>query len=146
MLYVNMSIPLLPKSSVKAKIDEVDDVFSYIGELGKFQVMIISLLSIMTLIGGYPVLIMYFAGHNPSWRCVVNSSYCKSNGTFSKTDTRYKDRCHMPRSEWEFTKPKEYSIVTSVSINLKNTFERSLASGGCPRGRDSLHFGTEVLM
>lgn len=99
-------------------VDNLDDILPFIGELGKYQIGLVFLMALMILVAGFPVLIMFFAGQNPPWKCVSNSTVCSLNGTFKSGDRDYKARCKMPRSEWEFTKPREYSIVTQVSYNL----------------------------
>ena len=95
-------------------IDNLDDVLPHVGELGKYQIFLIIIMALATLISGFPLLIMFFAGQNPPWQCETNSTLCKLNGTFKSGEKNYKARCSMPRSEWKFTKPKEYSIVTQV--------------------------------
>ena len=98
-----------PKSVIK----DPDDALQYVGELGLYQIRLVLMFSVFVLVGGYPTLIMYFAGHNPPWKC-SDYTICTLNGTLSSEDVHYKDRCSMPRSAWKFTKPKEYSIVTQV--------------------------------
>jgi len=95
-------------------IESLDDALPYVGELGKYQVMLISILALILLVTGFPILIMVFAGHNPPWQCETNSTICKLNGTFKSGEKNYEARCLMPRSEWKFTKPIEYSVVTQV--------------------------------
>ena len=95
-------------------IENLDDILPYVGELGKYQIILISIMALAILVAGFPVLIMFFAGQNPPWQCETNSTVCKLNGTFKSGEKNYEARCSMPRSEWKFTKPKEYSIVTQV--------------------------------
>lgn len=95
-------------------VENLDEILPYIGELGRYQMGLIFIMSLTILIAGFPVLIMFFAGQNPSWQCVTNSTTCTLNGTFKSGDKHYEDRCSMPRSSWTFTKPKDYSIVTQV--------------------------------
>ena len=75
--------------------------------------MLNAIFCIMLLPSTFQVLIMYFAALKPDWRCVDNSTVCTLNGTFSSSNEY---RCNIPRSEWEFTQPKEYSIVTEFDI------------------------------
>ena len=98
-------------------IKNLDDILPYVGEIGRYQIILIFLMSLMILVAGFPVLIMFFAGQNPPWQCVTNSTVCTLNGTFKSGDKNYKARCSMPRDDWMFTKPKEYSIVTQVKLN-----------------------------
>ena len=95
-------------------MESLDDALPYVGELGKYQVMLISIMALTILVTGFPVLIMVFAGDNPPWQCETNSTVCKLNGTFKSGENKYEARCSMPRSEWKFTKPIDYSIVTQV--------------------------------
>ena len=95
-------------------VDNLDDALPYVGELGKYQIVLICIVALAFFVAGFPVLIMFFAGQNPPWQCEKNSTVCKLNGTFKSGEKNYKARCSIPRSEWKFTKPKEYSIVTQV--------------------------------
>ena len=101
-------------------IDSLDDVLPYVGELGKYQIILIIIMALATLVAGFPVLIMFFAGQNPPWQCQTNSTVCRLNGTFKSGEKNYEARCSMPRSEWKFTKPIDYSIVTQVRRTCKN--------------------------
>ena len=95
----------------------MDEVLPMIGEFGKFQILLEIAFCIMIFPVSMLVLIPYFAQHNPPWQCVNNSTICPHNGTFGQSDDLYSFRCDIPRSEWEFTKPKDYSIMTEVSTN-----------------------------
>ena len=103
-------------------IQNLDDILPYVGELGKYQMILIAIMALAILLAGFPVLIMFFAGQNPPWQCVTNSTVCTLNGTYKSGDKNYKARCSMPRSEWKFTKPKEYSIVTQVHKTVLEMF------------------------
>ena len=107
------------------KINAIDEVLPYVGEFGKYQIILVFMLALMVLTAGFPVLIMYFAGQNPPWQCVYNSTVCNLNGTFKSGDKNYNHRCSIPRAEWQFTKPKDYSIVTQV-LELLLVLECSL--------------------
>lgn len=102
------------KSVEPVKVKDLDEILKYVGELGKYQMILIAMLALMILTAGFPVLIMFFAGQNPPWACAQNSTVCNMTGSFKSGDLFYEKRCSMPRSEWIFTKPKEYSIVTQV--------------------------------
>ena len=93
----------------------MDDVLPLIGEFGKFQILLEIAFCITIFPGSMLILIPYFVQHNPPWMCVANSTVCRLNGTYDTQSKFYEDRCKMPRSEWQFTKPKEYSIMTQVS-------------------------------
>lgn len=104
------------ENSKKAK-KNIDEMLAIVGEYGMFQKLVNLLLCIMTLPCIYHIMIMYFAADEPNWQCTKNSTTCVYNGTFSPKDMR---RCHqMERSDWEFTKPKDYSLVTYFDIHCE---------------------------
>ena len=98
------------------KVNTIDEILPYVGEFGKYQIMLVAMLSTMILASTFPILIMYFAGQNPAWKCVHNSTVCNLNGTFESGDDNYEFRCSIPRKDWQFTQPKDYSIVTQVTL------------------------------
>ena len=98
------------------KVNTIDEILPYVGEFGKYQIMLVAMLSTMILASTFPILIMYFAGQNPAWKCVNNSTVCNLNGTFESGDDNYEFRCSIPRKDWQFTQPKDYSIVTQVTL------------------------------
>eukprot|EP00795_Rhopilema_esculentum_P001443 gene1443-15868_t len=105
------------------KVNSIDEILPYVGEFGKYQIMMVSMLSTMILASGFPILIMYFAGQNPAWKCVHNSTVCSLNGTFESGDDNYEFRCSIPRKDWQFTQPKDYSIVTQVNLDILTSFK-----------------------
>ena len=102
------------KTSLIGNGIDVDQMLPYVVEFGKFQIVLEIMLCICEYAQALPVLIMYFAAHNPPWKCVAGSSSCTLNGTYTSSSKDYEFRCNIPRTEWEFTKPKDYSIVTQV--------------------------------
>lgn len=95
----------------------LDELLPIIGEFGRFQIAFDIALCILQAPGIMLIFLPYFSQHNPPWKCVTNSSTCSLNGTFSLASESYKARCQMPRSEWEYTEAKDYSIVTQVRIS-----------------------------
>lgn len=100
--------------AVSKKSLEIDEILTQIGEFGKFQILIEAAICISVMPTAMAVLLPYFTQYNPAWQCVATSDICTLNGTFTSSSKSYQDRCSMPRSEWEFTEPKDYSIVTQV--------------------------------
>lgn len=118
-----------------AKVVDIDEYLEYIGQFGKFQILLLLLFILLIMPSTYQTLIMAFVGHNTAWKCVFNSQpnmsltafhineikpnnnttrECRYQGDVKISDDNYKARCTMNRSLWEFTRPKEYSIVTDV--------------------------------
>eukprot|EP00795_Rhopilema_esculentum_P001190 gene1190-15553_t len=107
-------------SNIPTEPLSIDDVLPLIGEFGKFQILLEIAFCIMVFPGSMLILIPYFAQHNPPWMCIANSTVCRLNGTYDTQSKFYKERCKMPRSEWQFTKPKEYSIMTQACFKEEN--------------------------
>lgn len=95
------------------RVLSVDEILHVVGEFDRFQWTLDAILCVMIIPRTYMILIMYFAALKPEWKCVKNSTVCLYNTTMSSSDPA---RCSMPRSEWEFTEPKEFSIVTEFDI------------------------------
>ena len=95
---------------------KLDELLKFVGEFGRFQILFDIALCILLMPGMMLIFLPYFSQHNPPWKCVANSSSCLLNGTFSLASKSYKARCQMPRTEWEYTEAKEYSVVTQVRI------------------------------
>ena len=95
------------------KFVTIDDIIPYIGEFKKFQWILGAMFCTIVFPSTFPILIMVFGALDPRWRCANNSTVCLNNGTFSPEDPL---RCSLPRGEWEYTEPKEYSIVTWFDI------------------------------
>lgn len=109
----------------KHQILNVDEMLDVVGSYGKFQKLINLIFCIMTIPSFYQVMITYFAADDPKWRCAANSSLCHFNGSFENLDAR---RCSMQRSDWEYIRPKDYSIVTYFDVNCKDAWLMSLVS------------------
>ena len=95
-----------------SKYVSIEDMLKEIGEFGLFQQLLLALLCLSNMYGSQ-IVIMYFAGLNPSWKCTENSSVCLSSVTFPNTN---KSRCLMKRFDWEYTEQKEYSVTTQFDL------------------------------
>lgn len=104
----------------------IEDMLPLVGEFKLFQWILDSMFCIMMIPSTLQVLIMYFAALNPTWRCAMNSTMCLSNATFTH---EYNDiRCSMARSDWEYTEPREFSIVTFFDIYCDKEYLIHLSS------------------
>lgn len=119
----------------------IDEMLTYAGEFGRFQLIIQVLLCLMQFPPTFPSLIMYFAALNPTWKCASpgNNTYCNSTRIFPKTDS---SRCDMPRDAWVYTKHKHYSIVTQFDIHCSNHWIVYLTTSLCFAG---MAFGSIVM-
>lgn len=98
------------------------------------------------------MLYLYFLGNNPSWRCVIQPNatssqnvtrttgndssavVCQVAGDIKVGDDYYDARCNMDRSLWEYSKDKDYSIVTEVyygHFKISVTFEDTVLWVAC---------------
>ncbi|XP_057304312.1 uncharacterized protein LOC130641507 [Hydractinia symbiolongicarpus] len=102
----------------------IDEMLTHVGEFGLFQWLLDAMFCVMVFPQSYQVLIMYFAALNPDWQC-VNGTECPYNGTLNSKNT---SRCDMQRSSWEYTKPKDYSIVTEFDIICGKEWQIHLTS------------------
>ncbi|XP_066920689.1 organic cation transporter protein-like [Clytia hemisphaerica] len=118
-----------PSQETKRAVD-VDEYLEYVGRFGRCQILLLLLFCLIIIPSTYQTLVMSFAGHNPSWRCVIQPNVTNANSTSSSNDTDhcsvagdisskddyYKARCQMNRSLWEYAKDKDYSIVTEWDL------------------------------
>lgn len=116
------------KKVTNAKYVDVDEYLEHVGEFGKFQMLITLIFCFILTPLAYQVLIMNFVADSPTWRCVdrplnvstsnryqnMTQQECKLMGEIGPDDGSFKDRCTMKRSSWEFTRSKDYSIVSDV--------------------------------
>ncbi len=98
----------------------IDEVLPLIGEFGRYQILLEILFCLLKASGSMTVLLPCFTQHNPGWQCTHNSTICSLDGVITPASKHYESRCNMPRSEWQFSQPKEYSVVTQVLICLQS--------------------------
>lgn len=91
----------------------IDDILEKVGSYGRYQILLTIALCTFIIPLSFPILIMYFTALEPPWRCVRNSTVCITNQTMTSGDLK---KCSIPRSEWEFTEDKDYSIITQFDI------------------------------
>ena len=93
-----------------------DQILEKIGSFGRYQLRLIIMANILGWFWfAWPLLVTTFIAAEPGWRCVVNSSECKLNGTANPGDDNFDLRCDMSRDDWEFV--DDYtSVVTEVTM------------------------------
>ena len=93
----------------------IDEIYPLIGELGLHQLLTLLILCLLVVPATYQNLIIYFVAHNPSWKCVSNSTRCEAKGVINDSNTEwYEHRCDLDRHEWEYVQNLKYSVVTEV--------------------------------
>eukprot|EP00794_Sanderia_malayensis_P010685 gene10685-11821_t len=150
-----MAVPNCKESLTKEGLT-VDEALPIIGEFGKFQIVLVMAFCVMKIPGSMAVLLPFFAQHDPGWKCAFNSTVCKLNGTITSSNKNdFEKRCNMPRSEWQFTQPKHYSVVTQFDVvcdmqpyNLLTTslFFLCWGLGAAIFGRLSDRFGRKLIL
>jgi len=96
----------------------VDGIFEKIGPCGRYQYMRGFLLCMLNIPMTYQILIMYFTGHNPNWRCVNGTnSACNFTKEISPAHVdQFHARCNMPRKSWEYVTPRKFSFITEFDL------------------------------
>ena len=96
----------------------IDKLLTIVGEYGRFQKIVNAMFFFMSMPCMLHIMLMYFTADYPSWKCIQpNSSVCVFNGTFESRDQR---RCDMPLNEWEYTEPRDHSLLRHYDIDCKN--------------------------
>lgn len=96
-----------------------EEFLPLIGEFGSFQKIVYAMLSFAFVPMAFPTLIMFFAALKPAWRCTKDSTVCLSNATFDASDT---SRCEMARSDWQFDRPTDFSIITQFDMGCEEEY------------------------
>lgn len=103
----------------------VDEILAKIGEFGRFQIILVAVITMANI----PIVIqpffMYFGTLAPMWECNLNSTLCMLNGSFPAADMH---RCNFPREEWHYLEKKDFSLVTEFNIDCKRKWILSLVS------------------
>ena len=82
-------------------------------DIGKFQIWLILICGVLMIAHRVHMQIIDFASLEPAWQCLQNVSACKVNQICPASNDV---RCRIPRSTWEFTGSKTYSIVTQYDL------------------------------
>ena len=96
----------------------VDEVLKVIGDFGKYQWILLLMLSYCMMCLGLQALTMTFISNDPGWQCVNNSNVCNFTSVVTPTMSHFKKRCDMTSSQWKFPDDAPTSIVTEVSTSL----------------------------
>lgn len=105
---------------IEPQFATVDEIFEKIGPCGAYQFTRGFVLCILAVPMTYQILIMYFTGHSPNWKCVNGTNTaCNITGEISPAEVdQFKSRCSMPRHSWEYTTPKTFSFITEVGLQI----------------------------
>eukprot|EP00794_Sanderia_malayensis_P006992 gene6992-7777_t len=109
----------------------VDELIDQVGGCGIYQKFICLLFSLANIPGTYQILLMYFTGHSPPWKCKNATdpfTSCKLKGVFTPADEQFHARCSMPRDHWVYVAPIGYSIVTEYDLVCEKNVFAALAN------------------
>ncbi|XP_057313743.1 solute carrier family 22 member 15-like [Hydractinia symbiolongicarpus] len=101
----------------------IDQFLKHGGECGRYQVMVQGCIMFALLPMVYPIMIFYYIGYDPPWRCVYNSNNITHSVDFNKTCSNssmifphdHSSRCDLDRSEWTFDYHKT-TLVTEFDL------------------------------
>ena len=102
---------LSSKSKVKMEkcidVTCANDIYPIIGD-GICQIMIVVVICLLMIPSGIPQFVMIFLSQTPEWELVdVRNNSSSQN-----------DLCKLNKSEWKWTRPVDYSIVSEVKHSL----------------------------
>ena len=108
--------PLIESGTSKPSKESVDVLISKVGQCGLYQILVCFIICLTNIPMTYQILIMYFTGHSPNWRCTnVTSTLCNVTKEVSSADVElYHSRCKMPRDNWDYVTPRNFSLITEV--------------------------------
>ena len=104
---------------VEIEYVDMDEYIKHVGEFGRYQLLILFLIIIGTFPLVFPVLIFYYIGHGPKWKCNPNTiedftSLCTSNtSVYESTNAT---RCDMNRTHWIYEDLGKSTIVTEFDL------------------------------
>ncbi|XP_065661825.1 organic cation transporter-like protein isoform X3 [Hydra vulgaris] len=103
----------------------IDEVLEQIGQIGKFQIFVLILFSLLYMPPAFQAFNIVFLADSPKWQCTGISQECNSTNLFSADNDK---RCKLNRSSWKYSKPDSYSIVTQFDLICKRDSYAYLAN------------------
>ena len=96
-----------------------DELLSQAGGCGTFQFVLVLVVCSLQFSVAYQTLNMYFVGQDPPWKCTSDNvtQFCRDHPgqLFDiEHETLFKQRCSMNRSYWQYSIPRNWSVVTEV--------------------------------
>ncbi|XP_057313741.1 solute carrier family 22 member 15-like [Hydractinia symbiolongicarpus] len=108
---------------VEKKQIDIDEFLKHGGECGRYQVLVQGCIMFAMLPMVYPIMIFYYIGYDPPWRCLYNNNNITRSVDFNKTCSNSSmifphddsSRCDLDRSEWNFDYHKS-TLVTEFDL------------------------------
>ena len=102
----------------------IDEILPYVGECERFQKLLVAIVSLLFFIVGYQTVFVFFTTMIPTWKC-LNATHCVLNKTYDSDD---QTRCKIPRSSWEYTEGKDFSMATQWDIDCDRSYLLEITS------------------
>lgn len=102
--------------SKKLKVLTIDEFLQQIGQLGRFQIVVIVISSFLFVIPSCQSLLLVFIAYSPPWKCTNSNNTCSGFTVHYEGQPGFNDRCKMERSDWTYDIPKSYSIVSEFDL------------------------------
>ena len=126
---MNIAEPFRGNKIVKKSID---DILNETGLSSYRQILIQFNLIMFNLFAAYHLVLSFFTGSVPEWRCngVNTSTFCRQhfNKTIRQSDAFFSERCHLSRSEWNYTTDITYSFVTEFGLDCQKAYLAAITS------------------
>ena len=100
-------------------LTDIDQILPKIGGYGRYQMFIQIAVMVVAVAEPLQGLMMFYAADTPSW--IFNDT--GNNTTYLNTSESQATnllRCSLARDKWQYTKTKEYSIVTEFDLDCDN--------------------------
>lgn len=111
---------MINEDTTEPNFSSVDEIFEKIGPCGRYQFLQSFLLCMLMIPMTYQILLMYFTGHSPNWKCANGTNIaCNFTGEISPADVdKFNSRCSMPRYSWEYVTHRNFSFITEVRLQI----------------------------
>ena len=109
------------------RILSIDEYLEYVGQLGRYQAIIMIVCSFLFFVPAHQSLLMVFVAHSPPWVCQSTQNHNATSACISSVfryegQPGFNSRCDFDRSEWKYTLPASHSIVSEVPQHLSISF------------------------
>lgn len=103
-------------STLGDTILSIDQFLEFVGQMGRFQILVLFVSSFLFVLPAHQALYMIFVAVSPPWICSGrNPLECNTTKVFYGDDVHFNLRCKMNRFSWTYKIEKpSYSIVSEV--------------------------------
>ena len=102
-------------------IADIDHVLPLIGELGRYQIIVLVILSLAVMQPSLQWLGIYFLYDNHPWRCVTDSTKCNVSGVINADSPLWLLKCCKIRN-WKHSHSGIFSFTFNKIIHIQEFF------------------------